>query len=194
MFDFIEQLILAARNRHAEKWTNVLFVVAVVVFWAVGGIIKAKSQKRRAKDNALAPGKPCTGPEPTRKVPQKPKPPPRRQISRPMPAVVTEIPEPESSRRVQQLKARAAEKFRLSATEILPERQAQEIELKLSTKPLEQFAEAPSSAAKRANLKGTAEHILSLEDPKYMRKVVLHYEIIGRPLALRPPSERIIGL
>jgi len=35
------------------------------------------------------------------------------------------------------------------------------------------------------------EPLLDFDDPGKLRKAILHYEILGRPLALRDPSERI---
>ncbi|MHC4630619.1 MAG: hypothetical protein ACYS9C_05030, partial [Planctomycetota bacterium] len=43
-----------------------------------------------------------------------------------------------------------------------------------------------------------AEHLPEIlsdyDDPEELRRAILHYEILGRPLSLRDPSGRIIGL
>ncbi len=44
------------------------------------------------------------------------------------------------------------------------------------------------------NSKYLSEVLADFTDPKDLRMAILHYEILGRPLALRDPSSQIIGL
>src|SRR4030042_3496810 len=44
MNDLYTKIILAARD-DIEGWMNILFVVILAVFWALGGILKAKSKR-----------------------------------------------------------------------------------------------------------------------------------------------------
>ena len=46
----LAQIILLARGEDVDKWTNVLFVVVLAVFWVVGSIIKAKSKKPEGEE------------------------------------------------------------------------------------------------------------------------------------------------
>jgi len=39
------QIMLIAQGQDVHRWTNVLFVVVLAVFWVVGSIIKAKTKK-----------------------------------------------------------------------------------------------------------------------------------------------------
>jgi len=39
-----------------------------------------------------------------------------------------------------------------------------------------------------------SELLLDYADPEELRRAILHYEILGRPLSLRDPSGDIIGL
>ncbi len=47
MFDWIAQLRVLAQ-RDGEEWVNILFIVAVAVFWAIGGLIKAAGGRKNA--------------------------------------------------------------------------------------------------------------------------------------------------
>jgi hypothetical protein len=39
-----------------------------------------------------------------------------------------------------------------------------------------------------------SEILSDYEDPEKLRRAILHYEILGKPLSLREPGEHIIGL
>jgi len=58
---------------------------------------------------------------------------------------------------------------------------------KLEEKPTGITAETPQP-------KHLPELLLDYEDPEKLRRAILHYEILGKPLSLRDPSEHIIGL
>jgi hypothetical protein len=48
--------------------------------------------------------------------------------------------------------------------------------------------------AKLPQAKHLAELRLDYADPEELRRAILHYEILGKPLSLRDPSESVIGL
>ena len=50
MFDWMAQLRVLAQ-RDGEEWVNILFIVAVAVFWAIGGLIKAAGARKNAPQN-----------------------------------------------------------------------------------------------------------------------------------------------
>jgi len=63
----------------------------------------------------------------------------------------------------------------------------------LISKPLEDKDTA--IRAKTPQAKYLAEALLDYADPDEIRRAILHYEILGKPLSLRPPfADRIIGL
>ena len=104
---FLAQINLLARNGDGKDWYQVLFVVAVAIFYVVGSILKAKTSKDEQKgDEQLArkpAGKPPEGARDLQKQllerprrPAGPPPrreygpqvqPPRRKVMRPQPAV-----------------------------------------------------------------------------------------------------------
>jgi hypothetical protein len=54
MFDWIAQLRVLAQ-RDGDEWVNILFIVAVAVFWAIGGLIKAAGGRKNAPQNRPRP-------------------------------------------------------------------------------------------------------------------------------------------
>ena len=48
--------------------------------------------------------------------------------------------------------------------------------------------------AKEPKAKDVSEPVLDYADRDELTRAILHYEILGRPLSMRGPSERIIGL
>lgn len=58
MTDLLIYLILAQRNNDTEGWVNILFIVVMVVFWIVGGIVKSKARKTGSKPEQNKPVKP----------------------------------------------------------------------------------------------------------------------------------------
>lgn len=45
MDELLAQIILAARNPDVENWMNILFIVIIAAFWAISGIIRARAKK-----------------------------------------------------------------------------------------------------------------------------------------------------
>ena len=45
MNTLLAQMILVAQGEDVGKWTNILFVIVLAVFWVVGSIVKAKGKK-----------------------------------------------------------------------------------------------------------------------------------------------------
>src|SRR4030042_4941694 len=41
------QFFIVAQNQDLEGWMNILIVVVLAVFWAIGGIVKAKAEQAR---------------------------------------------------------------------------------------------------------------------------------------------------
>ena len=217
MNDFLAQIILAAQNRDTKGWGNILFIVGLAVLWVIGGILKARANKKQ-KDEEQLTRKPGLAPSdragvrehkavektpyeqvqrPTARTPYRREPqpqiePPRRKIARPQLFVQKFVTE----------KAQAAP---LETIELL-----EEPELPVPTVQLEhKFEELPEFTAKTAKELGDirvrtpaetprarylAEILLDYSDPEDLKRAILHYEILGRPLSLRDPSAHIIGL
>jgi len=75
--------------------------------------------------------------------------------------------------------------FKLGIIEELPEFTSETLK-KLEAKPVGIAATAPK-------VQEASEPILDYADTEALRKAILHYEILGRPLSVRDPSERITG-
>jgi len=212
MNDFLTQIIIAARRRGPKGWGNILFIVFLAIVWAIGGILKAKknAQEKKAGGQPLGPkpgGKPA---EVTKKSPKGP----FQQIRF---AVEAEL----QKQREQQLKAQQAQRKivrpqavtrKVAAktqrpTDISTLEPLEESKLGLRTPQVEpEIQEIPEFVVKKledklfyapteiAQGKHLAEILLDYSDPDELKRAILHYEILGRPLSLRGPSEYIIGL
>jgi len=193
---FLSQVIVAARNRDTEGWVQMLVFVVLAVVYALGSILKAKSSKaEQEKDEELMPKGPRKPPGGLRRLqeeflreargPAGPAPQPERQavprkVRRPQPAVERpgEMQEfPELSVQGPQLE---------SGIEELPEYTSETLK-KLK-------AERLGFAAKEPKVEDVSEPVLDYADRDELTRAILHYEILGRPLSMRGPSERIIGL
>lgn len=209
MNSFLAQIILAARNDDIEGWTNILFIVVLAAFYVVGSIIKAKASKRdRDKEQpGLKPAETTLAAGPFQKTPYRraqplvhrvpesqPRPqvqPPRRKIARPQPVAkkfVAEKPD------IGLLSFELPEAAELSPAipslqpklEKLPEFTSKAVN-QLTAKHIGISEETPQA-------KYLSEILLDYDDPDKLRRAILHYEILGKPLSLRDPSAHIIGL
>ncbi|MCJ7728905.1 MAG: hypothetical protein MUO27_03375 [Sedimentisphaerales bacterium] len=155
MDKLLAQIILAARNEDAEGWMNTLVVVLLAVFWAIGGILKARAKKTGAADED-------EGDE------EKPlKPIAHRAEIKPV------------------YKTRGAE---VKHPQQPPRRQigAETLAAKIEPKVAER--EAETTVAKTEE-KAAIEQILSADEPGELKKAILHYEILGKPMSLRKPED-----
>ena len=204
MNEVLAQIILAARKKGG--WGNILFVVFLALFWAVGGIIKATRAK---KDEEKAGGEELSqkpGGKPAEGIKDLPKGPfqkirlaleaelqkqrqlqaqqPQRKLARPQPAAqkvaakterAAEIPTLEPSTRQVGPKLQKLPEFTTKAIK------------KVGAKRVSAPAEIPQA-------KHLAEILLDYSDPNDLKRAILHYEILGKPLSLRESSGGIIGL
>jgi len=199
MNELLAQTILAARNEDIEGWMNILIVVVLAVFWAIGGILKARTKKPEQEQEQLA-GKPTRRQPPAdtgvqkelfqqsrdaraavaasarqyrRQVEQL-----RRKVRHPRPFVQATIPK----KPMPVITSEAVEEPKLPA--LKPEVQPAVEELpQLISKPVE-----------RPEPRLAIESLLDYADPDELRRAILHYEILGKPLSLRGPGEHVIGL
>jgi hypothetical protein len=59
---------------------------------------------------------------------------------------------------------------------------------------LEKVTAGVAAPAEIPRAKYLSEILSDYENPESLRRAILHYEILGKPLSLRDPSEHIIGL
>jgi len=217
MDNLLAQQILAARNSDSEDtgWMQMLVFIVLAVFYVVGSILKARANKQQKQDQEEPGRKP---PESTqgapmafkqtpyqqaqRRVghapkiqpsPQVAKPqvqPPRRKIVRPQAAGWKSSIKTEQAIELPTLEALEAPKVSLPGPQLqadleeLPEFTVETVE-KLGAKRV-------GIAGKTPQTKYLAEILLDYDDPEKLRRAILHYEILGKPLSLRSPSEHII--
>jgi len=204
MHYFLGQLLVGARNRGAEGWTQILVFVVLAVVYALGSILKARSNKvEQEKLQGRKP--PPIPPERGRELQKQP----LRQAGRPIERAERREYQPQvqpAPRKVMRPKP-AAEKQRivrqpLKAPEV-PEFSFESPQLETGIEELPDYtsktvkrlgAERLGLAAKAPKVEDVSEPVLDYADMDALRRAILHYEILGRPLSLRDPSERIIGM
>jgi len=184
--------IILARNYDVENWMNILFVVIIGVFWALGSILKARA--RNVKEESEEP----QSDRPARKQPlisTDLKKEFFKQLGFSHPA------DPDSSRQYR----RQIEQLRRKITRPQPTSLSIGTEKKLISVPSEEDrSKLTSEPAIELKDKETAtnretpgaafvfESLLDFTDTDDLRRAILHYEIFGKPLSLRNPGEHII--
>ncbi len=213
MDHLLAQIILAARNDDFEGWMNILFVVIIAVFWALGGILKAKTKNVKEEAEETSSDRPprkrkqlpaiekkdlfkrhfrtrSVGPETSRQyrrqIEQL-----RRRVSRSRPIAVSMETEKKAvtiSDKEIRLEARATEQ----AVEV---QQAIREHPELKSEPIDILKNKyPDIQSERAAPVVYTDSLLNYTDPDELKRAILHYEILGRPLSMRGPDEHIIRL
>jgi hypothetical protein len=205
MHDLLSMVILAASRRGFRGWGNLLFIIVVAIFYVIGSIAKAKANKAQQQDQEGPGRKPepqpgpfkgmgelrqrlaeegrrAAGSEPRREHRPQVQP-QRRRIARPQAAVRKYAAEREEAIKVASL----------GGIEKLSERERLKEAGKLVGKGVTK-RKAEHVAAELEETEYLAEIVSDYGDPEDLRRAILHYEILGRPLSARDPSERIIGL
>ena len=192
--NFLAQIILAARNNDGAGWMKILFIVVMAILWLVGGITKARANKPKDSDfPEEQPGrKPGFKPqEGTRTPHRQPRPrpqPPRREVMRPRPAIQKLAPKTEPFVQLPTLEPLEVSELSLS----VPIEEPREF----ISEPIEPLKpEYTGISTETAQPKAVIEEpLLDFDDPDELRRAILHYEILGKPLSLRVPGGKIIGL
>jgi hypothetical protein len=190
------QLILAARdsNERDTGWMQILVFVILSIFYAVGSIVKARANKTAPKGKEQIPRKLASRRSrgPGRK-------PPESAIDLQMLKQFFGLPEeePESSSRpgpevskplVRAKRPAVARQVAMPQVQPKLEKVTAGVAMPLVT------AERAVAGAEIPQTKYLSEILSDYEDPEKLRRAILHYEILGKPLSLRDPSEHIIGL
>ena len=213
---FSQIILLARRSRGTKDWGNILFIVFLAIFWAIGGILKAKknAQEKKAGEQGLGP-KP--GVKPAESTKAKPKGPfqqiraaieaelqkqrelqqqaaqqARSKVVRPKPAVRKVAIKPERTARIPAVERVTKTGLPSPTAEVEPKI---EILPELTNKTIKKFSDKQKAVAGQLPRSKYLSEILSdYSDADDLKRAILHYEILGRPLSLRDPSGRIIGL
>jgi hypothetical protein len=177
----LAQIILAARSDDAEGWINTLVIVLLVVFWAIGGILKARAKKTEAEDEGEY------GEEPL------------KPAARPAKAKPVYPPSRIASAEQDKARARGVAVQRPSSPHILlsedkrgdSRADAKKIEARqaeLFVRKRKKAAVAKITGPKKPE-EPAVEPLLSAEEPDELKKAILHYEILGKPISLREPMD-----
>ncbi|MFC1795309.1 hypothetical protein ACFL3Q_17200 [Planctomycetota bacterium] len=203
MSELLAQLILARRNDDAEGWMNILIVVVLAVFWAIGGIIKAKGKKPGGRDEQL-PGKPVRKPplhsrearEQMLNRLQRPASSSQGQGQQPRPAAEKpRLKFADLQTAVRKFAVEAEQAFQTNTKEPVPKLEpalkepqikAERVELKPIGKTVRGLQDKRASEpAQMPESKYLSELLMDYADPEELRRAILHYEILGKPLSLR---------
>jgi len=204
MYYFLGQMLLGARHRGAEGWTQILVFVVLAVVYALGSILKARANKvEQEKLQGQKP--PPTPPERGQELQKQP----LRQFGRPIERAdrMEYRPQVQPARRKVMRPKPAAEKQPTSQQPLkppeLPELSLESPQLETGIEELPDYTsktlqklktERLGIAAKARKVEDVSVPVLDYADMDALRRAILHYEILGRPLSLRDPSERIIGM
>jgi hypothetical protein len=208
---FLAQIIPLARKDDVDSWMNILFVVVLAAFWIVGGIIKAKKNKPKAQDGEQLPLKPAHRPPARSKSlleqflehARGPVEPAHRQPSRPgvrqptsklaalRSAARKYVAEIEQAARLQTSESTPEQKLSPSKPQIQPDIKELPVFTDKAVKKLQ--AKRVNIPVEIAEPRHLSEILSDYSDPDELRRAILHYEILGRPLSLRDPSGNIIG-
>ena len=170
MCDILSQITILARNNDDDGgWVQLLIFLVMAVFWVVGGILKAKANRASTEDGQQ-------GPKPAQKPPQ------ARPTARVRPLAQLQPQKPQIAVR----KEPVAQRFAAAQKAYEPKLEGP-IEIIPKSEKITQLDLIRSPAAKATKPQDT-KSILELKDSDDLRKAILHYEILGKPLALRGPE------
>ena len=207
MNDFVTQIICGARWLDAEDsgWTQILVFVVMVVIFALGNISKARRVKtgegeeeqltRKAKRRLQLIGEGFKVETPSRSGWTASMLRAEGQIKiRP-----TEVQQPA----VIGVKA-AKEKLAIAAEQTGQIQAPAVVKVSAALKPVVEVLEAAAKAVGEVQKKGVpivaevpvptnlSEILSTYADPEELRRAILHYEILGKPLSIREPRESAI--
>jgi hypothetical protein len=190
----LAQLFLAARKSNEDKgWVQILVFVVLTVFYALGSIVKARANKAAAKgeekEEENQTSKPARRPSestiemqllkqlfgyPERPAPGKQ---PRQQVVKP---------QVQPTRRKV---ARPAGGAMLEPQVVRPQVQPKLEEIPEFT-PAVLLRKSEAAGAEIPQTKYLSEILSDYDDSEKLRRAILHYEILGKPVALREPEGR----
>ena len=145
-------------------------------------------QKESFKQARRPVGPAAAAPRPYRPAVQ----PPRPKVAVPQRAVDKFAPEAEQPSRLQSVKPPAEPELSLPSSKVQPDFEELPQFTSKAVKGL--GARRGAIPAEMAEADYLPEILSDYADPDELRRAILHYEILGRPLSLRDPSGRIIGL
>jgi hypothetical protein len=203
----LANIMLAARDRdEGAGWFQILVFVVVAVVYALGGILKSRSARIK-QENQEPPAvpkhkPPLGGAGPRRSTAAEIRRPsdsalPRRQYQPRVHASAGAILRSESlAPRLPETREQVlpAPDVQSPGPAIFPSTVLLDESIECISTPLKSLYEEPMAAAAEESEPAYLPEILSdYADPDQLRTAILHYEILGKPIALRDPSQQVIG-
>jgi hypothetical protein len=205
MSELLAQIILAGRSDDKEGWMNILFVVVLAVFWAIGGIVKAKANKPGASEGR-SPGKPVRKPPLHSREAREQM---LKQLQRPSDSAQDQRQQPRPVAKQPRMKfadlQAAVRKFAVEAEQAFQPQSGQKTPVlkpgltepqnppravELTEQPIGKTVKGlQDKRAYESEQMPESEYLYELltdyADPEELRRAILHYEILGKPLSLR---------
>jgi len=195
----LAQLILLAQGDDVEKWANILLVIVLAALWGVAGLLKARKTQPEDEQEQSGAGRQ-----------QKPSPLVKslrkelfgqRGLARPAaPAPAAQYRRQARQRLSPEIRAQTPPVPALAGPELAPVPSGLEAGLQVVSEPIRTPIEGLKSEYDRTTPAGeptpepAIESLVDYDDPEQLRRAILHYEILAKPLSLRSPGEHIIGL
>jgi hypothetical protein len=220
MYYSLAQIVVIARGND-EGWINILVLVVLAAVYGIGALIKAKGKQSEDQAQEQQTRKPQRKPSAggrgileqlfleiqqaaEGKPTQETRPPvqdTRQQTASPQAAVRKYTAETKQTRQTQSLSLPTKPKLSKPTPHVQPDFETF-AELDKGIQALPEIATkvvglsdkkkvAPVEVIESLHL---SEVLSDYEDPDELKRAILHYEILGKPLALRDPSSVIIGL
>lgn len=197
-----QHIILAARDM--EDWMNILFFVAIAAFYAIGSVLKAKANKSAKQRQAKRQPRVKPVERAPLRQPEKKTPPPAtakkpvythpagRPVARPRPVMRKPVPRkpavPHKAVKpldlVEALPAVASVKTELEGLKELPKETVDQLDVSRLGLAAEKKEKEPVILE---------EPLLALDDPDALRRAIIYYEILGKPVSMRGQGEHLIG-
>lgn len=189
MCQWMRQFSVLAQGDDVGEWVNILIIVVMAVFWVIGGLAKSLSQNKRQKQ----------GGQPPSKRPSSPVRAQRRETWLQQVARKAEELQKAAAQRMQEMERQAqgqprsrpkpaqmpVRSARVQATPPRPVRSSQESVQGSAAEAARLYT--PEPAPKQLEYEPSLG--VDLSDPQALRKAILHYEILGKPLAMRYPFD-----
>ncbi len=186
---------------------NLLFVIVVAVFWALGGILKAKSNKPEQKERIGPPRRPARRPQGqgpglqvSRQAGERPRPGPAAAEKSPQYRPASKAPAGEAVFSHPLFRNLAAQIERATGIKI-PTETPKPVAVKKPPRPQTEkivpaveTARPPQDRSPEVVTELPDALLLDTSDPDDLRRAILYYEILGKPVSLRDSSDSVIGL
>ena len=165
--DCLVGIILAARNDDGG-WMQILIFLIVTAFWLIGGFLKARANKIGDKDFPEEQGDEDVKPNRQQQ--------PHKWIER-----IRQVPVEAKTG----IRKREIPKLKLKSLF-----DAEPVKIEPVIKPMSvKLTPKSSESTVKTGAEISVESLFNRDDPNSLQKAILHYEVLGKPMALRGPVD-----